>query len=226
MRRRHPELLAVAWLLTGLLLLVGLAGVVLVSNVAEGEGEERAPRLAGETGFQRDPPALNEPPAVRLDAAAPRRSASRHVGRAPRPVWIAIPAIGVSAPVVPLGLDRTGALEVPRDFADTGWWTGGARPGERGPAVIAGHVDSSTGPAVFFRLGELRSGDAITVERVDGSSVRFRVERSGRYPKDRFPTAQVYGSTRAPALRLITCSGTFDRATGHYLDNTVVYAGR
>jgi hypothetical protein len=133
---------------------------------------------------------------------------------------------GLSAPVVPLGLDRTGALEVPRDFAETGWWTGGARPGERGPAVVVGHVDSSSGPAVFFRLGDLPRGDAITVERVDGSRVRFRVKRSGRYPKARFPTAQVYGPTRAAALRLITCSGTFDRATGHYLDNTVVDAGR
>jgi hypothetical protein len=75
-------------------------------------------------------------------------------------VRIAIPAIGVSAPVVPLGLDRTGALEVPRDFAETGWWTGGARPGERGPAVVVGHVDSSSGPAVFFRLGDLPRGDA------------------------------------------------------------------
>jgi sortase (surface protein transpeptidase) len=170
--------------------------------------------VAGETGFQRE-----------LHAAAPRRPAGRHVGCA-RPVRIAIPAIGVSAPVVPLGLDRTGALEVPRDFAETGWWTGGARPGERGPAVVVGHVDSSSGPAVFFRLGDLRRGDAITVERVDGSRVRFRVKRSGRYPKARFPTAQVYGPTRAAALRLITCSGTFDRATGHYLDNTVVDAGR
>jgi sortase family protein len=226
MRRRHPELLAVAWLLTGLLLLVGLAGVVLASNVAEGEGEERAPRLAGETALQPDRPPVSEPPAVRLDAAAPSRPARRHVGRAPRPVRIAIPAIGVSAPVVPLGFDRTGALEVPRDFAETGWWTGGARPGERGPAVIAGHVDSTTGPAVFFRLADLRRGDAITVERADGSRVRFRVERSTRYPKARFPTAEVYGATRTPALRLVTCSGTFDHATGHYLDNTVVYAGR
>jgi hypothetical protein len=159
-------------------------------------------------------------PVVARPAAARRRTR-----RASRPVRISIPAIGVTAPVIRLGLDRSGALEVPRDFGDTGWWTGGARPGERGPAVIAGHVDSYTGPAVFFRIGNLRRGDAITVERADGSSVRFHVQRSAHYPKAHFPTTKVYGPTAKPTLRLITCSGKFDRASGHYLDNTVVYAG-
>ncbi len=90
--------------------------------------------------------------------------------------------------------------------------------------MIAAHVDSRNGPAVFFRLGELRRGDRVTVVRADDTRARFTVERSARYPKPRFPTARVYGPTRRPALRLITCSGTFDRASGHYLDNTVVFA--
>ncbi len=162
-------------------------------------------------------------PTASAPAPVHARPAAR--SRAPRPVRIVIPAIGVDARVIPLGLDRTGALEVPKHFADAGWWTGGSRPGERGPAVVAGHVDSHTGPAAFYRLRDLRRGAAIIVGRADGSRVRFHVQRSARYPKTRFPTAGVYGPTAGPTLRLITCSGAFDRATGHYLDNTVVYAG-
>jgi len=144
--------------------------------------------------------------------------------RAARPLRIEIPAIGVRARVIGLGLNPDRSLEVPTDFAETGWWTGGSRPGEPGPAIIAGHVDSTTGPAVFYRLGELRAGDAIAVVGRDGSRARFTVQGSEQYPKTRFPTARVYGRTTGPTLRLITCSGTFDQASGHYLDNTVVYA--
>ena len=152
-------------------------------------------------------------------------TAATRASRPARPVRVQIPSIGVDAPLISLGLDSTGALEVPDRFDLAGWWAGGARPGERGPAVIVGHVDSRTGPAVFFRLRDLRRGDAVVVRRHDGTSVRFIVRSSERYAKDRFPTARVYGATRAPELRLITCSGTFDRSSGHYLDNTVVYAG-
>jgi len=150
-----------------------------------------------------------------------RRRAARPVAR---PVAIAIPAIDVRARVVRLGLNADGTLEVPHDFAATGWWSGGARPGERGPAVIAGHVDSRTGPAVFFRLGRLHRGDVVDIVRRDGSVVQFAVTRLAHYSKAHFPSGAVYGRTRRPALRLITCSGAFDRARGHYVDNTVVYA--
>jgi sortase (surface protein transpeptidase) len=139
-------------------------------------------------------------------------------------VGIEIPTIGVDAPIVPLGLNADRTLQVPRDFGDAGWWAGGARPGERGPAIVAGHVDSYTGPAVFFRIRELRGGDAIVIVRRDGSHARFTVLGTEEYPKADFPTARVYGPTAGPTLRLVTCSGTFDHASGHYLDNTVVYA--
>ena len=156
--------------------------------------------------------------AVRATTPPPRRAAP--------PVRIEIAAIGVRAAVIRLGLNRDGTLEVPTDFGDAGWWSGGARPGERGPAVIAGHLDSRTGPAVFFRLGALRAGDPIVIVRRDGSRVRFRVQRTARYRKAAFPTARVYGATSGSTLRLITCSGDFDRGSGHYVDNTVVYAAR
>jgi hypothetical protein len=161
-----------------------------------------------------------------LQPAALARPHRRHIRRrrvAP-PGRLQIPAIGVDTPLVRLGLDPAGALEVPRRFDVAGWWTGGVRPGERGPAVIAGHVDSYTGPAVFFRLGRLRRGDRVMVERRDGSRLRFTVRSVAHYAKQRFPARRVYGPTRRPELRLITCSGQFDYATGHYLDNTVVFA--
>ncbi len=97
-------------------------------------------------------------------------------------------------------------------------------PGRLGPAVIAGHVDSRSGPAVFYRLRELRPGDLVVVERADGTRLRFLVERVDRFPKAGFPTAAVFGPVPSAALRLITCAGDFDRASGHYLDNLVVSA--
>ena len=142
------------------------------------------------------------------------------------PRRIAIPAIGLSAPVVALGRNADGTMQTPRDFARTGWYEPGPEPGEGGAAVIAGHVDSRTGPAVFFRLSRLRRGAQIRVIRADGSVVRFRVEGLERWPKARFPTRRVFRRTRVSALRLVTCSGAFDSGSGHYVDNTIVYAVR
>lgn len=215
--RGGPALLGLAALLAGVLLLVGLIGVLVATG---GDGTSTAPTLPDSPAAQ----PVGEPPAPAGPDATP--APTRRDRRAARPVRISIPAIGVRAPVIPLGLDEAGALEVPQDFSQTGWWTGGSRPGERGPAVIVGHVDSRTGPAVFYRLGALRTGDEIVVERADGTNARFHVQRSSRYAKASFPTTAVYGPTSRPALRLITCSGTFDRETGHYVDNTVVFAGR
>jgi sortase (surface protein transpeptidase) len=155
---------------------------------------------------------------------APPTSAAA-LARAPSPpVHIAIPAIGVSAAVVRLGLNADGSLQVPGDFDVTGWFTGGPVPGETGPAVIAGHIDSRRGPAVFYRLRELRPGQEIAVGRRDGSSVRFAVDGVAQYPKDAFPTRAVFGPSPDPLLRLITCGGAFDRSRRSYRDNVVVTA--
>jgi LPXTG-site transpeptidase (sortase) family protein len=162
------------------------------------------------------PPIQTSAPVERV-AKEPRRRVSV-------PVRVEIPAIGVDTRLIRLGVDAHGALEVPERFDVAGWWVGGARPGERGPAVITGHVDTKTGPAIFYKLPRLRHGDVVIVHRRDGSRVRFRVTSREHVRKDHFPTAKVYGPTRRPALRLITCSGVFDRSSGHYLDNTVVFA--
>jgi hypothetical protein len=205
----------VALFVAGLLLCAGA-----VAALHAGGPHHPAPR----SDVDLDPSAV---PMGRISLPAPARPPrGRRVRRrpAPPPVRIEIPAIGVRARVIRLGLTGAHALQVPRNFADTGWWAGGPRPGEPGPAVVVGHVDSYTGPAVYYRLRELRRGERISIVRANRSVVRFRVLGLRSYPKAHFPTARVYGHTRRPTLRLITCSGTFDRSTGHYLDNTVVFA--
>jgi hypothetical protein len=171
-------------------------------------------------------PGVHPPPraAAQAPVIAPARPVRSRDRRPRRPVRVTIPAIGVDAPVIPLGLDADRALEVPERFDVAGWWSGGARPGERGPAVIVAHVDSYTGPAVFFRLRSLRPGARIVVADRAGRRRRFVVQRVAEYSKAAFPTRRVYGTTARPTLRLITCSGAFDRSTGHYVDNTVVFA--
>jgi Sortase domain len=141
------------------------------------------------------------------------------------PVRLVIPAIGVATPLVRLGLEADGVMQVPADFGGAGWFAGGPRPGQLGPSVIAGHVDSRTGPAVFYRLRELRPGQVVVVEQADGTRLRFVVSHARSFPKDRFPTAEVFGPVPSAELRLITCGGEFDRARGSYRDNLVVFAG-
>lgn len=160
--------------------------------------------------------------APRPDTAASTRGPSPGTGDG-RPVSIAIPAAGVDARVVPVGLGPGRTIEVPGvDLA--GWYAPGPRPGEAGPAVIVGHVDSRRGPAVFFRLRELRRGDRIEVGQGGGASRAFVVERVEQRPKAALPVGRIWAHTRQPVLRLITCGGSFDLATGHYRDNVVVYA--
>ena len=148
----------------------------------------------------------------------------RQVTEIPLPVAIRIPAIDVESSLVDLGRDDDRRIEAPEDWDQAGWWTGGARPGARGPSVILGHVDSRSGPAVFFRLGELGSGDEIHVDRADGSTVTYVVERTEQHGKDDFPTESVYLPTLRSELRLVTCGGPFDRIGGSYEDNVIVFA--
>ena len=143
-----------------------------------------------------------------------------------RPVSLSIPVIGVHTRLIRLGLTAQGTLQVPASTSVAGWYTGGPRPGQVGSAVIAGHIDSYLGPGVFFRLRLLRPGDRVYVRQAGGMLAVFRVYAERSYPKDRFPTQKVYGPAPDPELRLITCGGTFDAATGSYLNNVVVYAAQ
>jgi sortase (surface protein transpeptidase) len=142
----------------------------------------------------------------------------------PVPVRVDIPRIHLTSSLDRLGRAADGTVQVPSDWQVAGWYAPGPRPGDPGSAVILGHVDSKSGPAVFYRLRELDRGDDIRVARADGSTVRFIVERTQQYPKDRFPTDEVYYPTLTPALRLVTCGGTFDPSAGHYRSNIIVFA--
>ncbi|HEY0117626.1 MAG TPA: class F sortase [Cellulomonas sp.] len=140
------------------------------------------------------------------------------------PVRVVVPAIGVDSGLMDLGLNPDGTMQVPPAAFPAGWYTGAPTPGQRGPAIIAGHIDWGSVHGVFHDLAALRAGDVVTVTRADASVVTFRVTDVEEYPKDKFPTAAVYGDTADPELRLITCGGDFDKGTGHYVDNVVAYA--
>ena len=139
------------------------------------------------------------------------------------PMVIAIPKIGVEATVVEVGLQADGAMQVP-DPDQVGWYKLGPRPGAPGPAVLVGHLNSRTGPAVFYRLRQLRPGDEILVGQRSGTSSRFVVGRLEQLPKTALPTKRIWTTTSRPLLRLVSCGGPFNHATGHYRDNIIVYA--
>ncbi len=141
-----------------------------------------------------------------------------------QPSFVTIPSIRTTSSLVSLGLEEDGTLEVPGDPLQAGWYERGPRPGDPGPAVIAGHLDSKVGPGIFSRLLDMKPGDIVHVTRVDGKVLAFAVTRVDQYPKRAFPTRQVYGPTDAAELRVITCGGAFNKATGHYKDNIVVFA--
>jgi sortase (surface protein transpeptidase) len=165
-------------------------------------------------------------PADGLKAARDFRS-TRGYRSTPVPVRLEIPRIGVATGLQRLGRAGDGTVEVPHGpgrWDVAGWYADGTRPGDLGSAVILGHVDSKSGPAVFYRLRELRPGDRVEVVRAGGSRIAFTVERVEQYDKRRFPTADVYYPTLEPRLRLVTCGGVFDRDSGHYTDNVIVFA--
>jgi hypothetical protein len=142
----------------------------------------------------------------------------------PQPIRLLMPAIGVSARMIPLGLNHDGTMQTPSNVTDTGWFAPGPEPGEKGAAVLAGHVDSHNGPGVFYHLRALHRGDRITVVVHGGRRLQFVVTGSRQVLKVSFPTKLVFAKTTRPTLRLVTCGGRFNRSTGHYLDNYIVFA--
>jgi hypothetical protein len=160
--------------------------------------------------------AAQDPPARPTDPEA-----------APEPAGVSIPAIDATSDLLHLGLRPDGTAEVPEDFDVASWYDLGGRPGGTGtPTVILGHVDSISGPAVFFRLRDLSPGDEVQVDLSDGSTATYAVTGTEEFPKDEFPTAEVFGATTDDVVRLVTCSGEFDRGERSYTDNLVVSAER
>jgi Sortase domain len=154
-------------------------------------------------------------------APVPEPSAGRRIAA---PTNLIIPSIGVRTRLIRLGLARSGTMRVPSSTSVAGWFTGSPRPGGIGSSVIVGHIDSVRGPGVFYRLRLLRRGKRVFVRQATGRLAVFRVTSVKMYLKSRFPTGVVFGPTPDAELRLITCGGTFDPVTGHYLSNVVVFA--
>jgi sortase (surface protein transpeptidase) len=200
---RNP---AVRGLSMGVLVLAGLAGSRAAT--AAGTVEASAVRPGSHVGH----------------AAVPVFRSVRTYQEVAVPVRLRIPSVGIDAPVEPVGQSADGAVAAPDGWRLAGWYDGGPRPGQQGPAVIVGHVDSRSGPAVFFLLPRTRPGDPIYVDRADGSTVRFRVTGRLQVAKSRFPADLEYAPTLQASLHLVTCAGSFDTSTGHYRDNVIVSA--
>jgi sortase (surface protein transpeptidase) len=207
----------------GLAVLLVLAGVTTLLIGVRMQGEPPQPpawEVAASGAPESNVPASPPQPGQVPTGTTPPLAAAL-------PTRVDIPAIGVASDLLQLGLNPDNTIEVPPLSKDAlaGWYRYSPTPGELGPAVILGHVDSAEhGPGVFFDLGALRPGDSITVVRADHTAVVFGVDRVASYPKSQFPTAEVYGNTNHPALRLVTCGGVFDPHTRSYLANIVVYA--
>jgi hypothetical protein len=209
-------------------------GLALMLVAGEGCGERQAGRPPGgvATGGAATPTAspgnvqLVPPTFRQIDLGSSGLPAPSSISalRGSAPVHIAIPAIGVDSALGQVDLRSDGTLAAPPQAEHPGWYRRGPSPGQIGPAVIVGHLDSTTGPAVFYRLSSLRPGDLIEVGREDGSVVRFKVQRLATYSTDGFSTGEVYGPTSAPELRLITCGGSFSLSRRQYLANVVAFA--
>ncbi|OPC78551.1 class F sortase [Embleya scabrispora] len=178
--------------------------------------------LSGDSG----PPPRPVPAAAQPSASSSPAAEGVSAMKRSAPVRIKIPRIKVDAPFVGLGLNSSGVLDVPPAGNPNlaGWYEDGVAPGSRGNALVLGHVDTMTGPAVFWGLGSLKSGDTVEISRADGSVAKFAIDSVEAFPKDDFPDERVYGKTRDAQLRLITCGGTYDRKAKDYKDNVVVFA--
>ena len=187
--------------------------VIAVALVAQDDAPQPPPSAAGNLE-----PSLLGPRAVSTDQVLPESA----------PIAIEIPAIGVQSKLQYVGLTPENTMEVPQPgphYDEAAWYKYSPPPGSRGSAVIVGHVDSvDGGPSVFFKLGDMGPGDEVRVRRADGHVAVFVVDGVRSFPKDPFPGLLVYGDTGQATLRLITCGGGFDDATGHYLENIVVFA--
>ena len=159
-------------------------------------------------------PALPTQPRVQAPSAAASNLPRR----------LRVPRLRIDAVVEHVGLAPDGSMDVPKRYDTVGWYKLGSRPGDAGSAVMAGHLDSKTGPAIFWKLGDLRPGDELSIVNDDGAERRFAVEASERYRFDAAPLERIFAATDRARLNLITCSGTFDRGSQNYDLRLVVYS--
>ncbi|MEY9490225.1 LPXTG-site transpeptidase (sortase) family protein [Streptomyces calvus] len=211
-RRLRAVMTAVFWSGVGLVLATTLLG-----GTGQSSDDAHAPQAPAAVSASPSDPAAGGPTAG--------ETATRRLPRS-EPTRLLIPAIGVDAPFTDLDLNGKGQLEAPPPHNTNlvGWYAKGVSPGERGTSIIAGHVDTTTSPAVFARLGELEKGDRFRVLRADGSKATFVVDETESFDKDDFPDDRVYADTPDAQVRLITCAGEYDRDARDYTENLVVFA--
>lgn len=209
---RKAFLATTAWLAPAVpfgLVTLGLAGILFFGlKTSQVRPVERV------TSFEIPAPAVS----------VPKPEVPKGLGRS-IPTHVSIPSVGIDSGVMELGRNDDGTMQTPPLFEHvTGWYKYSPTPGEIGPSVIVGHIDSHKGPSVFYRLSQVKPGDIVEVTRADGIVAKFKVEALKQFEQNNFPTDEVYGNLDHAGLRLITCGGTFNRATGHYSQNTVVFA--
>lgn len=167
-------------------------------------------------------PVSTNPIPTQVVAPPPQPDLPKTLSRS-EPTRVRINKLQIDTSIIGLGRKSDGSMQVPAQPNVTGWYTLAPTPGELGPAIIVGHVDSPKGPAIFWRLRELQAGDMIDIDRADGTTAKFVVNVVKQYEQNNFPTAEVYGNINHAGIRLITCGGVFDRQTRHYSHNTVVF---
>lgn len=248
MVERHRKSQTRRWIWWAVCLVLVAAGILLI--ILSLSGPKTGPNIPGPIGktsapvpgtMKNHPSAISKPDADGLPpmsllsystsssaSAVPRRPLTSHLPavKSSKPVHLTIPAIGVDTRLMQLGLNTNGTVEVPTSWYIAGWYKYGPTPGQLGSSVILGHVDSVYGPAVFYKLADLRPGNLVNVKLADGTTVHFKVIGLREYEKTDFPDKLVYGKRSYDALQLVTCGGIFDSATGHYLSNIVVFTER
>jgi len=231
--RRYVRRLAVAVAAAGSLVLAACGGQTSTRQVAlsatpsaqssENSVPAQLPSSSPQVAASPLTSAAADPPSASVSPSPSPSGQNLAAARPAVPVRMRIPAIKVDAPVEQVGVAPDGAMDVPRKYEDVGWFSPGYRPGEPGNAVVGGHLDSTTGPAVFWNLQKLNLGDTVVVQLEDGSERRFAVVAKEVYQFDQAPLQQIFGPSAKSRVNLVTCDGAFDRATKNYSKRLVVY---
>jgi sortase (surface protein transpeptidase) len=205
-----------------LLLLIGGTSAVVVALTRR---HSPAPRPAASAARRVEPTSTTKSPTPRTTSSKPKTHPAPSIVALDysTPTAISVPAIGIQSVLTRLDRNPDGTVQVPTSFHVAGWYQHSVSPGQIGPTVILGHVDSMSGPGIFYRVGALHPGDTVAVTRTDGKTVTFVITGVRQYSKTAFPTLDVYGNTPVPTIRLVTCGGAFDSATHHYLSNIVAF---
>ncbi|MCX5142693.1 class F sortase [Streptomyces sp. NBC_00338] len=210
-------------------------GMLLIYNSIGPSADDKPPAPFTAAAPVAPAPAAPAAPAAPVPASSPAVTVPRQATPSPSvapalprslPTRLKIPAIAVDAPFTPLAIGASGRLDAPppNDRNLAGWFKEGVTPGERGASIVAGHVDTMTGPAVFLQLRFLRPGATVDITRADGSVATFKVDTVETFSKAKFPDKRVYADTPDAQLRLITCGGNYDKKAKDYEDNVVVFA--